>query len=142
MFVVTPDRKSVVTETELTQVFQEHRDHGNSRCIQLYLDDGASCLSAVGEGFGPYILEWFPIESGTTGTHHKTTEELKAQEVLDAFLDFFAQGSAWRESYSWIEVENEKPPWPARLLGRLFGEKTRSQIEDKPTGVDLEDAGA
>jgi hypothetical protein len=119
MFILTPDRKTVSTQKELTARFEEHRDHGY-RCFQLHGDDGAY-LSAIGEGFGPYILEWFPRE--TVGIHLRVAEELKSQEVLDALLDFLSGGSAWRESYAWHEVEDEKPPWLARFLGRLFGKK-------------------
>ena len=79
MFVLTPaDRKTVSTEREFTVAFEEHRDHGD-RCFQLHRDDGAH-LSAIGEGFGPYTLEWFPPEK--TGTHLRVAEELKSQEVL------------------------------------------------------------
>jgi hypothetical protein len=110
---------TVSTEKELTALFEEHKD-GGDRCIQLHGDDGAY-LSAVGEGFGPYVLEWFPCEP--TGTHLRAAEELKSREVLDALLDFLRGNSAWRESYIWHEVEDEKPPWPARLLGRFFRKK-------------------
>ena len=120
MFVLTADGKTTVpTEKELTAVFEEHRDHGY-RCIQLHGDDGAY-LSAVGEGFGPYVLEWFPREP--TGTHLRAAEELKSREVLDALLDLLRGGLAWRESRTWHEVEDEEPPWTARLLGRFFREK-------------------
>jgi hypothetical protein len=50
------------TEKELTVVFEEHRDHGQSRCIPLRGDDG-TYLSAIGEGFGPYIPEWLSRET-------------------------------------------------------------------------------
>jgi hypothetical protein len=41
MFVLTSDRKAVVsTEKELTVAFEEHRGHGD-RCFQLHGDDGA-----------------------------------------------------------------------------------------------------
>lgn len=120
MFVLTPDRKTVSTEKELRGAFEEHRDHGHSRCIQLHGDDGAY-LSAIGEGFGPYLLEYFPREK--TGVHLRATEELKSQEVLDALLDFLDGSSAWRESRAWHEVEDERPPWLARFLGRLFRER-------------------
>jgi hypothetical protein len=116
MFVLTPaDRKTVSTEKEITVAFVEHRDHGD-RCFQLHRDDGAY-LSAIGEGFGPYTLEWFPGEK--IGTHLRVAEELKSQEVLGALLDFLRGGSAWRESHTWHEVEDEQPPWSARFLGRF-----------------------
>ncbi len=74
MFVLTADGKTTVpTEKELTVAFEEHRDHGD-RCFQLHGDDGAY-LSAIGEGFGPYTLEWFPREK--TGTHPRAAEPLK-----------------------------------------------------------------
>jgi hypothetical protein len=117
MFVLTSSgRKTVVTEKELVVAFEEHRDHGD-RCVQLHDEDGAY-LSAIGEGFGPYILEQFPREA--TGTHLRVAEELKSQEVQDALLDFLRGGSAWRESYTWHEVEDERPPWPARFVSRFF----------------------
>jgi hypothetical protein len=116
MFILTPDRKSVATEKDLTVAFEEHRDHGY-RCFQLHVDDGES-LSAIGEGFGPYLLEWFPREK--TGTHLRVAEELKSQEVLAALLDFLRGGSAWRETHTWHEVEDERPPWLARLVDRFF----------------------
>ena len=120
MFVLTSDRKTVVsTEKELTVAFEEHRDHGD-RCFQLHGDDGAY-LSAIGEGFGPYTLEWFPREK--TGTHPRVAEELKSQEVLEALLDLLRGGSAWRESHTWNEVEDERPPWSARVLGRFSRRK-------------------
>ena len=34
MFILTPDRKPVATEEELTAAFEEHCDHGY-RCFQL-----------------------------------------------------------------------------------------------------------
>jgi hypothetical protein len=115
MFVLTSDgRTTVSSEKELTVAFEEHRDHGHDSCIQLYNDDG-EYLSAIGEGFGPYILEWFPREK--TGIHLRVAEELKSQEVLEALLSFLRGGSAWRESHTWHEVEDERPPWSARLLG-------------------------
>jgi hypothetical protein len=120
MFVLTPDRKTVSTANEFTVAFQEHRDHGQSSCFQLHGDDGAY-LSALGEGFGPYTLEYFPREK--TGLHLRAVEELKHQEVLDALLDFLGGGSAWRESHTWHEMEDEKPPWLARYLSRLFRKK-------------------
>src|SRR4051794_32918721 len=54
MFILTPDRKSISTEKELTAAFEEHRDHGYG-CFQLHGDDG-TYVSAIGEGFGPYLL--------------------------------------------------------------------------------------
>ncbi|MFO0949697.1 MAG: hypothetical protein U0835_00810, partial [Isosphaeraceae bacterium] len=93
-----------------------HLERGG-RCIQLHSDDGAY-LSAIGEGFGPYLLEYFPPEK--TGIHLRAAEELKSQEVLDSLLDFLGGGSAWRESRVWHEVEDERPPWLTRFLGRFF----------------------
>lgn len=120
MFVLTSaGRKTVSNEKDLTAEFEEHRDHGD-RCIQLHRDDGAY-LSAVGEGFGPYTLEWFPPEA--TGAHLRVVEELKSQEVLGALLDFLRGGSAWRESHAWQEAEDERPPLLARLLGRFSREE-------------------
>jgi hypothetical protein len=119
MLVLTADLKTTVaTEKELTVAFEEHRDHGQSCGILLCDDDGAY-LSATGEGFGPYILEWFPAEK--TGVHLRVAEELKSREVLDAFLEFLRGGSAWREAHIWHEVEDEAPPWSARVFGRFFG---------------------
>src|SRR6476620_1026933 len=114
MFILTPDRNSVSTEKELTAAFEEHRDHGYG-CFQLHGDDG-TYVSAIGEGFGPYLLAWFPQEK--TGTHLRVADELKSQEVLTTLLGFLRGGSAWRESHTWHEVEDERPPWLARLLGR------------------------
>jgi hypothetical protein len=117
MFVLTPDRNTVIsTEKELTVAFEEHRDHGD-RCFQLHGDDGAY-LSAIGEGFGPYILEWFPRER--TGTHQRVAEELKSQEMLVALLNFLRGGSVWRESHTWHEVEDERPALLERVLGGFF----------------------
>jgi hypothetical protein len=116
MFVLTSDGKTIVsTEKELAVAFEEHQAHGDL-CFQLHGDDGAY-LSAIGEGFGPYTLEWFPSER--TGTHSRAAEELKRHEVLEALLDFLRGGSAWRKSRTWHEVEDERPPWPARLMGRI-----------------------
>jgi hypothetical protein len=138
MLVLTPDRAWVATEEELTAAFQEHRDHGY-RCFQLHRDDGAY-LSAIGEGFGPYTLEWFPAEK--TGTHLRVAEELKSQEVLAAMLDYLHGGSSWRKSSTWQEVGDEKPPWLARLLGRLFRAKGGRQGGGKMAGTDFEDCRA
>src|SRR5689334_7743473 len=102
MFVLTSDgRTTVSSEKEFTVALEEHRDHGHDSCIQLHNDDG-EYLSAIGEGFGPYLLEWFPRE--TTGIHRRVAEELKSQEVLEVFLSFLRGGSAWRESHTWQEV--------------------------------------
>jgi hypothetical protein len=120
MFILTADgRETVSTEKEFTEAFEKHRDHGYA-CIQLHGDDGAY-LSAVGEGFGPYVLEWFPGEP--TGRHLRASEELKSLEILEKFLGFLRGGTAWRVSLTWHEVEDEKPPLTARLLGGLFGKK-------------------
>jgi hypothetical protein len=115
MFVLTTDHRTTVsTEKELTAAFEAYRDHGHDSCFQLHGDDG-EYLSAIGYGFGPYVLEWFPREK--TGVHLRITEELKSQEVLDALCDFLRGGAAWRESHAWNEVEDEGPPWLARFLG-------------------------
>ena len=119
MYVLTPDRKSVSTEQELSVVFEEHREHGYAQLV-LVSDEG-DFLSALGEGFGPYTLEWFPAEP--TGTHLRVTEELKSQEVLETLLAFLRGGTAWRESHSWQETEDEQAPWLSRFLGQLFGPK-------------------
>jgi hypothetical protein len=123
MYVLTSDRKTVVsTEKELAVAFEKHRDHGD-RCFQLHGDDSAY-LTAIGEGFGPYTLEWFPQKK--TGTHTRVAEELKSQEVLDALLDFLRGGSAWRDSHTCHDVEDEPPPWLARFLGRFFRKEGQS----------------
>jgi hypothetical protein len=116
MFVLTPLKSMVTTEKDLAAAFEKHRDFGPSRCIQLHRDDG-SYLSAVGEGFGPYMLEWFPVERN--GFHLRAVDDLKSQEVQNSLLDFLRGGSAWRESNTWREVEDEKPPWLSRLWSRI-----------------------
>jgi hypothetical protein len=104
---------------ELTIAFEEYRDHGHSSYFQLHGDDG-EYLPAISEGFGPYLLEWFPR---MTGIHLRIAEELKSQEVLDALRHLLRGDSAWRESHIWHEVEDERPPWLARFLGRFFQKK-------------------
>lgn len=104
MTVLTLDRKDIRTEKELIAEFEAHRDRGYAQFV-LISDQGAY-LSAIGEGFGPYLIEWFPAER--TGTHLRASEELKSQEVMVALLDFFRGGSAWRESFNWHEAEDER----------------------------------
>jgi hypothetical protein len=69
-------------------------------------DEDGSLLVATGEGFGPYTLEHFPSER--SGTHLRACDEFKKGEVQAAMLDDLRGGTAWRESYSWREVEDEK----------------------------------
>jgi hypothetical protein len=126
MFVLTTDHRTTVsTEKELTVAFDEHRDRGHDGCFQLHGDDG-EYLSAIGEGFGPYFLEWFP--PAKTGIHLRVTEELKSQEVLVALYNFLRGDSAWRESHAWHEVEDERPPWPARFLGWFVRKTEKGRV--------------
>ena len=95
--------KRGITEEDLLAAFAD--DEARGEYIILSDEDG-SLLQAVGEGFGPYTLEFFPGER--SGTHLKVCDELKRQEVRDAMLDYLRGGSAWRESHPWREVEDEK----------------------------------
>jgi hypothetical protein len=116
MIVLTPDRRdNIESEEDLLAALEEHRDYGYAQFV-LIGDDGAY-LSAVGESFGPYSLEWFPAEPA--GRHLKTSGELKIQEVTAAMLDFFHGGDGWRESLMWKDVQDEAQPLPARLLEAL-----------------------
>jgi hypothetical protein len=95
--------KRDITEKELLAAFLDDEARGEG--IYLESDDGATLLAA-GEGFGPYTLEYFP--SPRSGTHLRARDELKKQEVRDAMVDYLRGGSAWRESYTWREVADEK----------------------------------
>jgi hypothetical protein len=118
MIVLTPDRKEEVrTEQELVAEFEAHRDHGYAQFILM--DDGGAYLSAIGEGFGPYTIEWFPTHM--TGTHLRATGEFKSSEVMAVLLEIFRGSVVWSDSFGCHEVENERPPLPARLLESLRG---------------------
>jgi hypothetical protein len=117
MIVLTPDRRDVTTERDLIAEWERHRDHGYRQFV-LISDEGAY-LSAVGEGFGPYSLKWFP--SAKSGTHLNASEELKSEEVMDALLGSFRVGPSWRGSLTWQAVEDEKAPLSARFLEALSG---------------------
>jgi hypothetical protein len=95
--------KRNITEKDLLAAFLD--DEARGEAIYLESEDGASLLAA-GEGFGPYTLEYFP--SPRSGTHLRACDELKKQEIQDAMVDYLRGGSAWRESYPWREVEDEK----------------------------------
>jgi hypothetical protein len=135
MTVLTPDRVEVRTEEELIARFQAHRDHGYAQFVLI--GDKGAYLSAIGEGFGPYTIEWFPAQA--TGTHLRAAEEFKSAEVMAALLDFFRGGAAWREIATWHEVEDERPPLPARLMEGLHemlgGHRRRESGDDEDFGV-------
>ena len=95
--------KRGVTEGELLAAFAD--DTALGEAITLTNDDG-SALVALGEGFGPYTLESYP-SAERSGTHQRACDELKKSEVRDAMLDYLRGGSAWRDSYSWFEVEDQ-----------------------------------
>ena len=84
--------KRGITEEDLLAAFAD--DEARGEYIFLVNEDG-SLLQAVGEGFGPYTLEYFPSER--SGTHLRACDELKKQEVRDAMLDYLRGGSAWRD---------------------------------------------
>jgi hypothetical protein len=94
--------KRNVTEEQLLAAFAS--DKALRDWVGLANEDG-SILRAVGEGFGPYTLELFP--SKRSGTHLMAAAELKKQEVRDALVDYLRGGSAWRNSYTWLEVDDE-----------------------------------
>ena len=95
--------KRDITEKELLAAFLDDEARGEG--IYLESEDGVTLLAA-GEGLGPYTLEYFP--SPRSGTHLRARDELKKQEVQDAMVDYLRGGSAWRESYAWREVADEK----------------------------------
>ena len=101
-----------MTEEELLAAFADDRARGEGLSLE---DEDGSILVATGEGFGPYTLEHFPSER--SGTHLRACDELKKGEVQAAMLDYLRGGSAWRESYSWREVEDETGGLVA-VLGR------------------------
>jgi hypothetical protein len=103
--------KQDITEKELRAAFLDDEARGEG--IFLESEDGATLLAAGG-GFGPYTLEYFP--SPSKGTHLRACDELKKQEVQDAMVDYLRGGSAWRESYAWREVEDEKSEGCLRVV--------------------------
>ncbi len=109
LFTIGLERKQDVTEEELLAAVADDRARGEG----LFLEDGdGSTLVAKGEAFGPYTLEHFP--SVRNGTHLNACDELKQAEFQGAMVDYLRGGSAWRESYSWREVEDEKgASWPS-----------------------------
>ena len=111
MFVVTPDRarKLVEIEEDVRNEFESFDAY-----FTLEADDGSSLLAA-GEGFGPFVIEWFPANRG--GTHLKLTEELKRSEVLALMLDYFGGDRSGEKTRQWYEVENLNPGWLERMAG-------------------------
>jgi hypothetical protein len=103
LFTIGSGRRQNVSEEELLAAFADDKARGEG--LFLENEDG-STLVATGEDFGPYTLEYFP--SKRSGTHLKACDELKKQEVRTAMVDLFRGGLAWRESYSWREVADEK----------------------------------
>ena len=104
LWTLASGEKRSVTEKELLAAFLDDEARGEG--ISLEGEDGATLLAA-GEGFGPYILEYFP--SPRSGTHLRACDELKKQEVQDAMVDYLRGGSVWRESYSWPRSKTRSP---------------------------------
>lgn len=115
VYAFTPDRVPITSEKDVSAVVLEHCRNGYGGIVLAR--DGGEHVSATGEGFGPYTVEWFPAEK--TGSHLRVNEELKCREVLGIFLAFFRDGPGWRESVAWVEVEDEPPSWLSRLFGGL-----------------------
>lgn len=103
LFTIGSGKKQDVTEEELLAAFADDRARGEGLFLE---NEDRTTLVATGEGFGPYTLEHFP--SVKSGTHLKACDELKKGEVQSAMVDYLRGGSAWRESHSWREVEDEK----------------------------------
>jgi hypothetical protein len=103
LFTFGSGRSQNVSEEELLAALADDKAHGEG--FSLENEDGSASV-ATGEEFGPYTLEYFP--SKRSGTHLRTCDELKKQEVRTAMVDFFRGGLAWRESYSWHEVADDK----------------------------------
>lgn len=124
-----PDRKEVSTEAALIAAFEGHRDRGYRQII-LASDEGGG-LSAVGEGFGPYTLEWFP--KPITGTHFRAAGAFKSDEVLTALLADFRGDEDLAGLSAWQEVEDDRPPLPARIVAGLLGWfRGRGRGDDRP----------
>ncbi|QEH35864.1 hypothetical protein OJF2_44210 [Aquisphaera giovannonii] len=137
MIVLKPDRKEVATEKELAAEFQRHCDDGYRQFV-LVSDEGAY-LSAIGEGFGPYTLEWFP---GTrAGSHLRACEDLKSREVMEALLGFFREGPSWRGSLAWEETEDEPSPLPARWMESLDSIRRPAPDENRGESGSPKDSG-
>jgi hypothetical protein len=118
MHTVEPYGLRVASEKDLVGAFDRHLADGYGG-ILLSAEDGSGLL-AVGEGFGPYTLEWFAADWKKSGTHLRATEELKSAEVLRALVAFRQGDPSWREPYAWVEVENEPPTWPDRALQWVY----------------------
>jgi hypothetical protein len=145
LFTIGTGRKQDVTEEELLEAFADDKARGEGLSLE---DEDGSALVATGEGFGPYTLEHFP--SPRSGTHLKARDELKKGEVQVAMLDYLRGGSAWRESYSWREVEDEKgglvaalaalqaaAPWVLVVVGMIGVSHSASRFLflGEPTGI-------
>jgi hypothetical protein len=115
MHILTPDRVEVRTEADLIAAFEAHRDHGYGQLV-LVSDEGGQ-LSAIGEGFGPYRIEWHPPQA--TGTHLRADGQLKDSEVLDALREFFRDSGALTPSLTWHQFDDERAPLPARFLSAI-----------------------
>jgi hypothetical protein len=128
LFTVGSGKKQNATEEELLAAFADDKARGEGLSLE---DEDGSALVATGEDFGPYTLEYFPSKRG--GTHLKARDELKKQEVQTAMVDYFRGGSAWRDSHSWREVEDDKgglvtvlatisavAPWVLMVAGIIF----------------------
>jgi hypothetical protein len=77
--------------------------------------DEAAYLPALGEGAGPYTLEWFP--DGRTGPHLRAIDDSKGREGLAALLGLFRERLAWRGALARLEARDERLPPSARFLG-------------------------
>jgi hypothetical protein len=110
-----------VTEDDLVRIFGD--DHERGEFVILTSDDG-SFLQAAGKGWSPYTLEFFP--DADSPRYQQATAQLTKDQVRAAFLQFLHNDTAWRASFKWRELADNKGCLPALMwagivLGALLG---------------------
>ena len=109
------------TEEDLIRVFGD--DGARGGFVILRSNDG-SFLQAAGKGRSPYTLEFFPEKDAV---RYQQATQLTKDQVLAAFIDFLHNGTEWRASHEWRELDEKKGCLPTVfasagvILGLVLG---------------------